>query len=75
MPRQRSIADEPGASLPLASSASSSANLCFQAFGARRRCDQSVVDIGKVRARPREKSIAVNGNFLPMRFKTCLAGE
>ena len=42
---------------------------------ARCRCDQRVVDIGKVCARLREEPIAIGGDFLPIGRQTCLAGK
>ncbi len=39
------------------------------------RCDQGVMDIGKVRTSLREEPIAKSGDFLPIGLQACLAGE
>jgi hypothetical protein len=46
-----------------------------QNFVAGCRCDQGVVDIGKMRARLREEPIAISSDFLPIGVQTCLAEQ
>ncbi len=48
---------------------------CFQNRAAGCRRSQRVMDIGKMRPRPREEMVAIGGHFAPIGLQTGLAGQ